>query len=883
MTKKNAQLILTALLITAPTLSLAAGSSAIETGGFGAWIIDSLFEAGSISNMPNQAGIIGTTLIPLSLIAMLVAVLIIVVKSMQHLLVVAQAKDIDQSPVSMTWAPLHMVMAVVLIMPLPSGYSMGQYGAIWIAHQSNTLGNITAERALDYFTTRGAITPPVLPSIQTAAKGIVASQICRSLNNKSSAFVESQDGTPITVEPRALTESEARSLGGAAMSGSTDNLTRAGVTFNREKAQGGTWYGGGGNTIDGYCGTLFVQYTAQTNGLFGQELEVPVEKVLSSTPSSTSSDLEKCQYGPLCLAASDTSLKDMRQSAIDTFASAHSSASSKFMAEAQGNAGVEIAESILWDMDLYFEGKTDTGKAEDYVNEQINEKAKIDDAVQKTITLIDRMQNDVYGAYTDSLRQFKASTNNQGNDFIDTVKQVGWPIFGLYWFQYTSFSQKVMDSVSIQTFYTGETERFLQMFSASVDDPVLAQRLQSRIDAYTARLANALQNTRFDPAPGSDSSAAVSTSTTMSVDAAMKSSTDALDIREAFPAIKAELIANAKLGAITPDNVYETIQQSINTVMRGTIFPMLVSPLRQDNLVNALVNTGHNILTVSETVYISKLLWTGVKAGLGPRGPAQPPEAEESESLFSKALSFFPNPLSGLVNAGKKIVGFAEGVLRGVLAVGAKVMSDFAGLWFYIFLAGLFLAFYIPAMIMIQWLVGLVTWMIYIVEATVVIPLWGLLFTADMGQRAFAPQTAQQGFVHLLSILVYPSLMVIGFVMGLKIIDLTSTFLVDFLIIGLLNSTDGYTFGILSLASGLIILGLACYQILTRIFSLTLELNDRAMSWVGNRQGYGEGNVEQQTRGGVVAAIGKVEMKGRSPGKDPANGGQLSGQDPKKR
>jgi len=104
--------------------------SAVKTGGFGAWIIDSLFQAGTLTQQPDAPGIIGATIMPLSLIAMLVAITIIVVKSVQHLLVVAQAKDPDQSPVSMTWAPLHMVIAVALIMPLPSGYSMGQYGAI---------------------------------------------------------------------------------------------------------------------------------------------------------------------------------------------------------------------------------------------------------------------------------------------------------------------------------------------------------------------------------------------------------------------------------------------------------------------------------------------------------------------------------------------------------------------------------------------------------------------------------------------------------------------------------------------------------------------------------------------------------------------------------
>src|SRR5690554_7044353 len=102
----------------------------------------------------------------------------------------------------------------------------------------------------------------------------------------------------------------------------------------------------------------------------------------------------------------------------------------------------------------------------------------------------------------------------------------------------------------------------------------------------------------------------------------------------------------------------------------------------------------------------------------------------------------------------------------------------------------LFMAFYLPAMIMIQWLTGLVTWLLYIVEATIVIPLWGILFVSDLGQQAWAPQSARQGFVHFLSILIYPSLMVIGFMVAYQVLDLASTFLIDFLLLEIGRATS---------------------------------------------------------------------------------------------
>lgn len=823
--------------------------TAYVTGGFGKWIIDSLFDAGSITNQPDSAGIIGTTLIPLSMIAMLVAVVIIILKSIQHLLVVAQAKDIEQSPVSMTWAPLHMVIAIVLIMPLPSGYSMGQYAGIWLAQQSNTIGNWTASRATNFFRESGVITPPTLPSVQQAVDGIIASQMCMAINNKAAQFVQANGGVPITIQPRPMTEKELGAVGGTQIEyNGANGLTRSGVTFGRAR-QGG--FLGGDQMVDDYCGAVVVQYTAKSEGMLWQaDQTVPLQRQGASNINSTPA--EACQFGPLCIGGVDATYKNAKEAAINTFATAHNTAAQAFQQQTNaGSQGQGIANTLIWDIDTYFEGKSDSSKAAAYAAMQANEQAQIDTAVTNTIKLIDAMQSNVYGAYAGAINTFMTQRNAQtGNNFLDTIDRVGWPVLGLYWFQYTNFSQQVMDSVSMQTVYTGDLNQFITTFADMVDDRQLGARLETRIRNYRSALTRELQNTRFDSNPTS-----MAAPTNASISAKMfAAAEDALDIREAFPLIREELIANAGKGAMNPENMIEQAKQSINTVTRGTIFPFIIAPLREDNLVNGLVNTGHNIITVSEIIYAAK-----VTAEAYQRAAASPPaaqteaEIEEEKSTWKKLTSFFKNPLSMIADVVTGIVSFAWHALN-------IVLEDFASFWFYVFLMGLFLAFYVPAMIMIQWVVGLVTWIIYIVEATVIIPLWGLLFTADMGQKAFAPQTAQQGFVHMLSILVYPSLMTIGFIIGLKVIDLISTFLVEYLLIGVMNTTDGYVFGILSLIAGLFIIGLACYQIIVRVFSLVLELNDRAMSWIGNRQGYGEGQLEGQVRGGINAAIGKVEI-----------------------
>jgi len=215
--------------------------------------------------------------------------------------------------------------------------------------------------------------------------------------------------------------------------------------------------------------------------------------------------------------------------------------------------------------------------------------------------------------------------------------------------------------------------------------------------------------------------------------------------------------------------------------------------------------------------------------------------------------------------------GFANSYM-GILI--GEFLSDLKPLMIYLFFLGLFLAFYLPAVVMVQWIIGLVQWMIYVIEATVVIPLWAILFASDMGQKAFAPQTAQQGLIHLVSILFYPALMVIGFTIGIKVLDVLGTFIIDYIMIGFLGMTANYSFGIVSTLVGVTLVGVVAYQVIMRIFSGMLELNDRAISWIGNRATFGENSGEQAARSAFVALAGRGESAASQAGNKRKNNDQ---------
>lgn len=856
--------------------------SAVETGGFGKWLIDSLFEAGDITSIPADPGIIGSVIAPFSLACMVVAALIIVVKSVQHVMVVAQAKDPESSPIAMTWAPIHLVLAVVLIMPTPSGYSVGQYWAIWLAQQSNFLGNITASKANP--SNYGVITQMPLPGSRDMIEAIIDAQLCRDIYNKTADYVASQNGSRTFVEPRRLTKSQLEQVSGfggqSSLYSQNNTISRHGVTFDRYK-EGGFLNSAGGTP---YCGGVFVEFTTDTKN-YWSETEPYLSKgapvsLDRGTNNLNTSNLEECKYGAMCVGEKDlTGLDTRKKIAQQVFSVAHNKAASVFLDEAMRPSATQLTavDALTYDVDEYFDGMGDLASLRLYMDAQAEEDKKINQAVDASFKLLRDTQSSIYKKYSTAINEFGTTRNAAGDNFGDIIDKVGWPVLGLYWFQNSTFNSKVMEAVKFRASSTVYLDAAIQNMAATMNDPLFSERMAMRLKEYKSRLAAKIKNTGLDPNPtgrspslGSISSGANSSfQSVFDSGAAYSNAKSAAEIKDEFPRFTKELITAAANGVISSD---DGVIQQIEEFNKTTIFPFILRPLRHENLLTGLVNTGHNIIVASEIVYIAKHVAQNLGKELQKRGLTGNSD-KSSSAERSRDTSGSLNPFSWALGKAKDaVVGTVVGLLKTPITMAMDIINYFATMWFFVFLLGIFLAFYLPAMIMIQWLVAVVTWMIYVLEATIIIPLWGVLFTSHMGEKAFAPQIASQGFIHLLSILIYPSLLVIGFIVGLKVVDVASMFIMDFLIVGFLSATDGYVFGIVSLVAGLFVVSIAVYQILMRIFSLMLEFNDRAISWIGSRQTYGEGNVESQVRGGVTAVIGKVEMQGRGLGRSMSRG-----------
>ncbi len=819
----------TLLVATTAVAAVPITERASVTGGFGAWLIDSLFEAGTLSTMPSNSGMIGSIIQPFSLACMLVVVFIIIFKSVQHVLIVAQAKDPESSPIALTWAPLHLVFAVALAMPMPSGYSMGQYAAIWVAQKSNMLGNVISERVVsgEEYT---VFTEVPLPHVRETVLSLVEAQMCRIISNEIGQYTESQGGSGMQVQAKELTSDQLQNMFGltSATVSSSSSVSRAGVAFNLDRTGPGGDFLGKTGEVNDFCGSIMVEHTANYNS---DEVDL--------TPSTGGS----CDSGIVCAEnitsfTKETSKTKERTLVANAFKSAHETISQRFIDLAMtggGNVGA-AAEALTFDMQTYFDGLTDDQAKAQYQQDQATVPLKIAEASNAVVTEITDFQNSVYAAYGGALNALR-SPSSAGDSHADAVMKTGWTVLGLYWFQQQSFNSQVLDAVNLKTVTRMDMNRLAGKIEQATNDTALANRIVERAKTLRASVNRQIMNTRLDDNPISTASGG---------DRAIEQSINASRIRDTLPTYLSSMIDSAEAGqGATTADAESYAGFSPSGFVRETVFPFMVGALRDDNVVTGLVNLGHNLIIFAEVVYAADLIL---------RTTAEWAEEGRKEGTVKKVVDWFTNPGAQAVQTGAK---WATASWIGILL--KNFLSDLRPLVVYMFFLGIFLAFYLPAVVMVQWIIGLVQWLLYIVEATIVIPLWAILFASDMGQKAFAPQTAQQGLIHLVSILLYPALMIIGFVIGLKILDLASYFLIDYIVLGFLNITSGYSFGLVSVFAGLTLVGLIAYQVIMRVFSGMLELNDRAIGWIGNRASFGENQTEQAARSAMVAVISRGE------------------------
>lgn len=196
-----------------------------------------------------------------------------------------------------------------------------------------------------------------------------------------------------------------------------------------------------------------------------------------------------------------------------------------------------------------------------------------------------------------------------------------------------------------------------------------------------------------------------------------------------------------------------------------------------------------------------------------------------------------------------------------------------------------FLAYYLPALPAILWLLAILGFLILVIEAVVAAPVWAAAHAIPEGE-GIAGQHGKQGYMMLMNILLRPSLMVIGFFFSMALIwsfSMFSVYLMQNTLISNLEAKEGFenvvssgfffSF-IMSFVSGIVLVGGTLIVVIHKSLNLVTWLPENVIKWAG---GHGSSLGDQSDERRVAALIGSVGNTARPMGGTPKGGTEPEG------
>ena len=267
----------------------------------------------------------------------------------------------------------------------------------------------------------------------------------------------------------------------------------------------------------------------------------------------------------------------------------------------------------------------------------------------------------------------------------------------------------------------------------------------------------------------------------------------------------------------------------INTMLKKALETALVN----DDPILSMQAYGHGIINT-------------IEVGLVAAGVAKMAGSGTANSLY---LKFIPG--------GGAITGAAKALSEMLFTASVVVAAILLPIAF-------FLAFYLPTMPFILWMMGLAGWFILYIESLIAAPIWASAHAINSGGDAVS-QNAKQGYMLLLSMFLRPTLMLFGFFGSFFVTILMGKLIQIFFIPMVLSVSGDRTIGLVSVISFSIILAMLMITIAHRAFGLIHEIPDRILRYIGGtHETLGEASNEGNNRTMVVGAVGNVTHRAES-------------------
>lgn len=227
-----------------------------------------------------------------------------------------------------------------------------------------------------------------------------------------------------------------------------------------------------------------------------------------------------------------------------------------------------------------------------------------------------------------------------------------------------------------------------------------------------------------------------------------------------------------------------------------------------------------------------------------PEGNALERALDMSGFVYKVANYFSPSnwgadPMVGIVNLGHF---FTE--LGGIGAVGGGILSLFPGVGSALgggllsigtplVIAGSLMAFILPMLPFVFWIIAVTGYFLLVAEAIIAVNLWAIAHLRMDGE-GIAGEAGRQGYYLILALVLTPILMIFGFLIGMSLFKVTTTLInigLYYVIAGM-NTHAGPQW-VIGIAVISIMVVLVYIVLIERSFSLTMEFPSKVLRWIG--------------------------------------------------
>lgn len=232
---------------------------------------------------------------------------------------------------------------------------------------------------------------------------------------------------------------------------------------------------------------------------------------------------------------------------------------------------------------------------------------------------------------------------------------------------------------------------------------------------------------------------------------------------------------------------------------------------------------------------------------------------------FTSPSNWGADPMIGLTVVGRMLLGLAGAAVTVAtvagFATGGALAISLAPLVIVMLTAGGILAFILPLMPFMFWIMAATGYFLLVAEAVVAVNLFALSHLRMDGE-GISGEANRQGWILILSLLMTPVLMVFGFLIGMTVFRVTS----GLLDIGINAALSGVVGGgliamLLAIVFYSILIAVLYMLLIERSFSLTATFPGMVLRWIGGGANIATGEDRVRTAAGV-ATYGTNRMLG---------------------